>query len=305
MSQHLALIGSRERARVEPWSAPAGGGLNLDLDLRAWFECYLADCEARGLSRRTIDWYRDRGRRLIAHLESIDIRRPADLNRRAVSILMSWIRSLEHRGRPLDSQTVLGYWQVGKAFVTFLRAEGAFEGPNPFDLFGKPRVREKAMWAPTAAQCLAMLKVPDRRKVRGLRDLVMLYLLMDTGIRVSALANIRVRNIDLIERRIRVLEKGEKERILPIGVQVQRWLRRYLVAAGLDVDGFLFPGYSGRPISRKRIDEVIKRCAAHGGVREGKVSAHIYAAHSRASSSETAVTWSRCGRCLATRRTRW
>lgn len=246
----------------------------LDLDLRAWFECYLADCEARGLTRRTLDWYGDRGRRVIDHLESIDVCRPADLNRRAVSVLISWVRSLEHRGRPLDSQTVLGYWQVGKAFVTFLRAEGAFEGPNPFDSFGKPRVREKAMWAPSAAQCLAMLKIPDRRNVRGLRDLVMLYVLMDTGIRVSALANLRVRDIDLIERRIRVVEKGEKERILPFGVQVQRWLRRYLVAARLDAEGFLFPGYAGRSISRKRIDEVIKKCAVRAGVREGKVSAH-------------------------------
>jgi len=246
----------------------------LDLDLHAWFECYLADCEARGLSPRTLAWYRDRGRRVVAQLESMGVCAPQDLSRRAVSNLMGWVRTIEHRGRPLDSQTVLGYWQVGKGFVTFLRAEGAFEGPNPFDLFGKPRIREKAMWAPTAAECLAMLRVPNRRSVRGLRDLVMLYILMDTGMRVSALANISVRDIDLIERRIRVIEKGGKERILPFGVQVQRWLRRYLAAAGLGIDEFLFPGYTGRPISRKRIDEVIKKCAARGGVREGKVSAH-------------------------------
>jgi site-specific recombinase XerD len=71
-----------------------------------------------------------------------------------------------------------------------------------------------------------------------------------------------------------VIEKGSKERILPFGVQVQRWLRRYLVAAGLGLDDWLFPGYAGSPISRKRIDEVIKRCAARANVREGRVSAH-------------------------------
>lgn len=275
MSRHLALLGARSRRSEGPWAAPKEGlQPNLDLDLNAWFECYIADCEARGLSPRTLAWYRDRGRRVIGHLESLGVCRPREVNRRAVSVLMSWVRSLEHRGRPLDSQTVLGYWQVGKAFVTFLRAEGAFEGPNPFDLFGKPRIREKAMWAPSAAECLAMLRVPDRRRVRGLRDLVMLYVLMDTGMRVSALANIRVRDIDLIERRIRVIEKGEKERILPFGVQVQRWLRRYLAAAGPSLEDFLFPGYTGCPISRKRIDEVIKKCAARAGVREGHVSAH-------------------------------
>jgi hypothetical protein len=34
---------------------------NMELDLEAWLECYLADCEARGLTPRTLEWYRDRG----------------------------------------------------------------------------------------------------------------------------------------------------------------------------------------------------------------------------------------------------
>ena len=81
-------------------------------------------------------------------------------------------------------------------------------------------------------------------------------------------------NIDLSERRIRVIEKGQRERVVPFGFQVLRWLRRYIVAARLGNEGFLFPGREGRPISRKRIDEIIKRCARRTGVRSGRVSAH-------------------------------
>lgn len=248
----------------------------LDLDLRAWLECYLADCEARGVTSRTLDWYRDRGSRILQFFETIEITKPSQVNRASVSRLMSHLRSLARRGKPLEPQTVLGYWQVGKGFFTFLRAEHAVDGANPFDEFGKPRVREKAMWAPSIDECLSILKLPDRRRVRGLRDLVILYLLLDTGLRVSALSTIRVRDIDLVQRRIQVVEKGERVRFLPVGVQSLRWIRRYLSASRLGLEECLLPGRSGRPISRKRIDEIVKSYASQAGVRQGKVSAHDF-----------------------------
>ncbi|MGH2710273.1 MAG: tyrosine-type recombinase/integrase [Actinomycetota bacterium] len=259
MSQAVAHIG----ARREP-----------ELDLEVWLECYLADCEARGLTARTLEWYRDRGKRLIRHLEAIGVRYPQELTRRTVSRLFTVLRGVTHRGKPLEPQTILGYWQFGKGFTTFLIGEEAYPGPNPFDQFGKPRVPEKVMWAPSAEECRAMLKVPNRRSVAGLRDIVILLLLIDTGIRVSALRGIRVEDVDLRERRIRVVEKGRRERIVPFGFQALRWLRRYLVTAKLGEADFLLPGRHGRAISRKRIDEIIKACAANAGIRDGRASAH-------------------------------
>jgi integrase/recombinase XerD len=246
----------------------------MELDLAAWLECYLADCEARGVSSRTLDWYRDRGTRIVSFLSSVGITSPSRVRRAEVSSFFGAIRERRHRGQPLSSQTILGYWAMGKGFFTFLICEGAHPGPNPFDQFGKPIVRQKAMWAPSTEQCAAMLKSVNRRTLKGLRDLVMLYLILDTGMRVSALAGLRVGDIDLAERRIRVIEKGQHERILPFGVQTMRWLRRYVISAHLQLDDPLFPGYAGKPISRKRIDEIIKRAATRAGVREGRVSAH-------------------------------
>jgi integrase/recombinase XerD len=259
MSQAVAVIG----ARREP-----------ELDLTVWLECYLADCAARGLTPRTLEWYRDRGTRLVRRLDALGVRYPTELSRRAISRLFTVLRGLSHRGKPLESQTILGYWQVGKGFATFLIAEEVHLGPNPFDQFGRPRVPEKAMWAPSAEECGAMLRVPDRRTVRGLRDIVILLLLIDTGLRVSALRGIRITDVDLRDRRIRVIEKGQRERVVPFGFQALHWLRRYVVAARLTDEDLLLPGRDGRPISRKRIDEIIKFCARKAGIRRGKVSAH-------------------------------
>jgi site-specific recombinase XerD len=249
-------------------------GRGFDLDLATWLECYLADCEARGLSVRTLDWYRDRGSRLVAQLAAIGVRYPHELRRAAVSRVIGSLRTMRHRGRPLSPQTILGYWQVGKGFATFLIGEEVHPGPNPFTQFGKPRVPEKAMWAPSMDDCRTLLRVPDRRKVSGLRDLVILLLLLDTGLRVSALRGIRVEDVDLRDRRIRVIEKGQRERVVPFGFQALRWLRRYMAAGGFGEDEWLFPGRNGHPISRKRLDEVVKACAVRAGVRRGRVSAH-------------------------------
>jgi integrase/recombinase XerD len=71
-----------------------------------------------------------------------------------------------------------------------------------------------------------------------------------------------------------VVEKGQRERIVPFGFQALRWLRRYLASTALEPGDYLLPGHAGNRLSRKRIDEVIKACAQAAGVHEGRVSAH-------------------------------
>ncbi|MBA3629464.1 MAG: tyrosine-type recombinase/integrase [Actinobacteria bacterium] len=252
----------------------SSGTFPIELDLAAWLECYLADCEARGVTERTLEWYRDRGGRIVQMLDQWSVTEPDQLTRSVVSRLIGTLRKQERYGRPFQPQTILGYWQVGKGFATFLIAEGAIGGPNPFDQFGKPRVPQKSMWAPSRDECVALLRIPNRKTVQGLRDLTLLYLLLDTGLRVSAVTGIRLRDIDLAERRIWVLEKGQRERVLPFGVQALRWLRRYIAASRLTLEDPLFPGKAGRPISRKRVDEIIKECAGRAGITRGTVSAH-------------------------------
>jgi site-specific recombinase XerD len=128
--------------------------------------------QARGVTARTIEWYRDRGGRIVEMFEQWGITQPEQLTRAVVSKFIGTVRRQQRNGRPLQPQTVLGYWQVGKGFVTFLIAEGVIAAPNPFDLFGKPRVPQNSMWAPSRDECVALLRIPDRRTVQGLRDLI-------------------------------------------------------------------------------------------------------------------------------------
>lgn len=276
MSRRLQLVESEPvSSRTTTQRVSRGSSATpVEMDLESWFECYLADCEARGLSERTLEWYEDRGRRIVSEWRRAGVLYPDDLSRRSVSLLMTSLRRRRRHGKALSPQTLKGYWQIGKGFATFLIAEEALDRSNPFDQFGKPRVPEKSMWAPSREECAAMLKAPDRKTERGLRDALILQLLLDTGLRVSALVRITLSDLDFKQRHICVVEKGSKERTIPFGAQTHRWLRRYVVAAGLDERDPLFPGRNGGPMSRRSVDDIIKACALQARVRAGKVSAH-------------------------------
>jgi len=83
----------------------------------------------------------------------------------------------------------------------------------------------------TVKQCLALLDAPDATTPEGLRDAAMLTLLYATGLRVSELVGLRMHNVDLEGRSLRVRGKGGKERIIPVAPLALDLLRLYLQEA--------------------------------------------------------------------------
>jgi len=78
------------------------------------------------------------------------------------------------------------------------------------------------------AQVEALLAAPDVETPLGLRDRAMLELLYATGLRVSELVSLTMLNLSLQEGLVRVIGKGSKERIVPLGEEARRWIERYL-----------------------------------------------------------------------------
>ena len=78
------------------------------------------------------------------------------------------------------------------------------------------------------AQVEALLAAPDVDTPLGLRDRAMLELLYATGLRVSELVALTMLNLSLQEGLVRVIGKGSKERIVPLGEEARRWIERYL-----------------------------------------------------------------------------
>ncbi|TAK89819.1 MAG: site-specific tyrosine recombinase XerD [Burkholderiaceae bacterium] len=116
------------------------------------------------------------------------------------------------------------------------------------------------------AQVEALLAAPATDTELGLRDRTMLEVLYATGLRVSELVNLKTIEVGLNEGLVRVLGKGNKERLVPLGGEAQRWITQYLAQAraellhGQSCDA-LFVTRRGSAMSRQMFWMLIKRYA--------------------------------------------
>jgi integrase/recombinase XerD len=117
----------------------------------------------------------------------------------------------------------------------------------------------------------ALLGAPDIGTPLGLRDRAMLELLYATGLRVSELVSMRMSRINLRQGVVRVIGKGGRERIVPVGEEALGWLDRYLADARATllrgaVTDVLFPSAQGRAMTRQTFWHALKKYAARAGI---------------------------------------
>ncbi len=124
----------------------------------------------------------------------------------------------------------------------------------------------------------ALLHAPDVAGGRGLRDRAMLELLYATGLRVSELVGLRLDQLNLRQGVVRVVGKGGRERIVPVGEEARHWLERYLAEArsgllrGRRLDN-LFPTARSAHITRQAFWSLVRRYARRAGIA-GDISPH-------------------------------
>lgn len=117
----------------------------------------------------------------------------------------------------------------------------------------------------------ALLAAPDVTTSLGFRDRAMLELLYATGLRVSELVTVTLTQINLSQGVVRIVGKGDRERLVPIGEEANNWLTKFLVGArsdllrGRQVDS-VFPTQRGAGMTRQTFWHLIKRYAVKAGV---------------------------------------
>jgi integrase/recombinase XerD len=138
-----------------------------------------------------------------------------------------------------------------------------------------PRPLPKAL---TEADVETLLATPYCDAVLGLRDKAMLETLYAAGLRVSELVSLKLTQLSLDMGVVRVLGKGSKERLVPLGEEAVGWLQRYLDAArpallGKRGSDALFVTARGAPMTRQSCWHLIKRYAGKAGIQQ-PVSPH-------------------------------
>lgn len=112
-----------------------------------------------------------------------------------------------------------------------------------------------------------LLAAPETEDTMGLRDRCMLELLYATGVRVSELVNLTRGQLEMDAGLLRVIGKGDKERLIPFGEEAGQWLQRWLlVRPAKPASPYLFAGRGGRAMTRQNFWLRIKRYATMAGI---------------------------------------
>ena len=127
---------------------------------------------------------------------------------------------------------------------------------NPTDLIESPKIGRKLPINLSEDDIDQLLSAPDCSTSKGKRDKTILELLYATGLRISELTNLELSQIDLKRGIIKILGKGGKERIVPIGQTALDWVKDYLDNVRKDIidkddNIYLFLNKKGKKISRK------------------------------------------------------
>jgi integrase/recombinase XerD len=125
-----------------------------------------------------------------------------------------------------------------------------------------------------------LLDAPNVETALGLRDRAMLETLYATGLRVSELTGLKLAQVSLDMGVVRVLGKGSKERLVPLGEEAIAWIKRYLATARADLSGkrlsdAMFVTARGGPLTRQAFWALLKRYAVKAGIPSASLSPHV------------------------------
>lgn len=181
--------------------------------------------------------------------------------------------------RELSGHTVSCYLRSIRVFFSWLVSEGVI-GANPFDRVRIPHPPKKVMPTFSDIELRQLLGAIDTSSAEGYRDYAIVITLLDTGLRVSELCRLKLGNAWLGDGMLKVIGKGNRERLIPIGKQVQRVLWRYVDTyrpePATPVLDFLFLTRDGRPLTKDRVEKIIARYGKKAGLQGIRCSPHVF-----------------------------
>jgi tyrosine recombinase XerC len=184
------------------------------------------------------------------------------------------------RKKRLKDNTMAHRVFVLKSFFRYLQKKGKTK-TDLVSILVSPKRKKPLPAFLTIAQVEDLLRLPCQDEHTGWRDLAILELFYSTGLRLSELSQLKPSDIDFEGELIRVMGKGKKERIVPVGVEALDALRRYLNqrrhffkdGSRIDTEAvFLNP--SGRRLSGRSVARVVKRYARRVS-EERRTSPHM------------------------------
>jgi integrase/recombinase XerC len=157
-----------------------------------------------------------------------------------------------------------------RTFYKFLVLNN-YSDNNPFLLISSPKKEKKIPRFINYQGIEEIFNIPDLNTIEGQREKVILEILYGSGIRVSELVNIKIKDIDFSNKTILIFGKGNKERIVPVGDYALEYLNKYINEGRRKNpkrgSEFLFLNRYGEPVSRVYFFLQVKKYAKQAGIQ--------------------------------------
>ena len=173
-----------------------------------------------------------------------------------------------------------------RRFFQYLAREGHINS-DPSARIAAPRIGRPLPKSLTEAEVEDLLAAPDTSTAIGQRDRAMLEVLYATGLRVSELVSLQMGQVNLRQGVVRVIGKGNKERLVPLGEEAVDWLEKFIRQGRAELlqgppVATLFPSRRGRMMTRQNFWHALRRYAVRAGITMAlspHVVRHAFATH--------------------------
>ena len=230
----------------------------------------------RSLSGNSITAYINDVQKLSQYFESLD-QRPSvkEITSADLKKFISWINELGMLPST-QARVISGL----KSFFSFLMLEQIIV-EDPSALLETPRLGKKLPDVLNIEEINGLIEAIDASKPEGMRNKAIIELLYGCGLRVSELTNIRISNIFADSEFVKIVGKGNKERIIPIGATALKYIKIYLDSSRVHIpvkkgyEDYIFLNRRGTGLSRISVFTIIKDLALASGLKKS-ISPHTF-----------------------------
>jgi integrase/recombinase XerD len=224
-------------------------------------EIFIQDCKFRNLPQATIRDYN----RFLTDLKK-RLGDCQETNKQQIKELV-----LEKLNSGQSAASANHYIRAAKVFYSFLQREG-YMANNPLAGLSLVTMPEKLKQVLEPNQVSKLISTIPEKTFFNIRDRAMITVLFDTAIRLKELLNIKYADLDLKNCAIKVLGKGRKDRVVPIGHKTRRELIRYLTLRGENHSEYLFCTLTGNTVTPRNFVRTLSDYGKGVGI---KVSPHL------------------------------
>ena len=226
----------------------------------------------RNLSPRTLEAYQRDLKHYLSFIIDKDI---ISLSNISQIHIREYIRSLNEKG--LAASSIARIFSSIRSYHKFLSAEN-YVNENPTLILTSPKAPKKLPYVLMEEEISAIINAVVETFQYAKRDKAIIEMLYSCGLRVSELCALSLNNLYLNDDMIRIMGKGSKERLLPVGGRAKNFLNDYLIHCrpGIQKDkgsSSVFLSRNGNPLTRAMINNILRKWSQIAGISKS-VSPH-------------------------------